>query len=152
MRPHDARYNALPLQGHPQLDARINYVATRSPISDPFARYNNALANGRQDMADRHHVYFKHFNDIKEGNPQLILERSEAVELPPMLVMQGGLDDNVLPALQVKFGESYRAASGECEVAIFEGCDHLWVLEPGPDTDRAHETVKAFIANQLRRA
>jgi acetyl esterase len=152
MRPHDARYNAVPLQEHPQVDARINYVATRSPISDPLARYNNALANGRQDMADRHHVYFKPFEDIEEGNPQLILDRNEAVELPPMLLMQGGLDDNVLPALQIKFGESYRAAGGECEVAVFEGCGHLWVLEPGPDTERAHEMVKAFIARQLHRA
>ena len=64
-------------------DARINYVATRSPISDPLARYNNALAKGRQDMADRHHVYFNPFSDIEEGNPQMILEREEPVELPP---------------------------------------------------------------------
>ena len=100
-------------------------------------------------MADRHHVYFNPFSDIEEGNPQMILERGEPVELPPMLVMQGGLDDNVLPAFQIKFGETYRAAGGECEVEVFEGCGHLWVLEPGPDTDRAHEMVKAFIARQL---
>jgi acetyl esterase/lipase len=56
MRPQDPRYNALPLEGHPEIDARIQYVATRSPISDPLARYNNALAKGRQDLADRHHV------------------------------------------------------------------------------------------------
>jgi acetyl esterase/lipase len=149
MRPEDPRYNELPLEGHPEIDARIHYVATRSPISDPLARYNNALAKERQEMADRHHVYFNPFSDIEEGNPQLILERGEPVELPPMLVMQGGLDDNVLPAFQVKFGETYRAAGGECEVAVFEGCGHLWVLEPGPDTDRAHEMVKAFIARQL---
>jgi len=149
MRPNDPRYNALPLEGCPEIDARINYVATRSPISDPLARYNNALANGRQEMADRHHVYFNPFSDIEEGNPQLILERGEPVDLPPMLVMQGGLDDNVLPAFQVKFGETYRAAGGECRVEVFEGCGHLWVLEPGPETDRAHDMVKAFIAHQL---
>jgi acetyl esterase len=150
MRPNDPRYNALPLEGHPQVDAQINYLALRSPISDPLARYNNALAKDRQEMADRHHVYFNPFEDIKEGNPQLILERKESVELPPMLLMQGGLDDNVLPAIQLKFGESYRAAGGECEVQVFEGCDHLWVLEPGPDTERAHEMLKSFIARHLR--
>ncbi len=149
MRPQDPRYNALPLEGHPQIDARIHYVAARSPISDPLARYNNALAKERQAMVDRHHMYFNPFSDIEEGNPQMILDRKEPVELPPMLVMQGGLDDNVLPAFQEKFGETYRAAGGECEVAVFEGCDHMWVLEPGPDTDRAHEMLKAFIARQL---
>ena len=152
MRPHDPRYNALPLADAADLDATVRYVATRSPISDPLARYKNAVAKGRQEMADRHHVYFNPFSDIEEGNPQLILERGEPVELPPLLIMQGGLDDNVLPAFQEKFGAAYRAAGGDCEVAIFEGCGHLWVLEPGPDTDRAHEMVKAFIARQLNAA
>jgi acetyl esterase/lipase len=149
MRPQDPRYNALPLEGHPEIDARINYVATRSPISDPLARYNNAVAKERQQMVDRHHVYFDPFSNIEEANPQMILDRKEPVKLPPMLVTQGGLDDNVLPAIQQKFVESYRAAGGECELEIFEGCSHLWVLEPGPQTDRAHETLKAFIARQL---
>ena len=149
MRPQDPRYNALPLEGHPEIDARINYVATRSPISDPLARYNNAVAKERKQMVDRHHVYFDPFSNIEEANPQMILDRKEPVELPPMLVTQGGLDDNVLPAIQQKFVESYRAAGGECELEIFEGCSHLWVLEPGPQTDRAHETLKAFIARQL---
>jgi acetyl esterase/lipase len=151
MRPDDPRYNALPLEGHPQIDARINYVATRSPISDPLARYKNAQAKGRQEMVERHHVYFNPFEDIEEGNPQLILERGEPVELPPLLSMQGGLDDNVLPAFQEKFGEAYRAAGGECEVSVFEGCGHLWVLDPGPETERAHEMVKKFIARQLKK-
>jgi acetyl esterase/lipase len=149
MRPQDPRYNALPLEGHPEIDARINYVATRSPISDPLARYNNAVAKERKQMVDRHHVYFDPFSNIEEANPQMILDRKEPVKLPPMLVMQGGLDDNVLPAIQQKFVESYRAAGGECELEIFEGCSHLWVLEPGPQTDRAHEMLKAFIARQL---
>lgn len=151
MRPHDARYGALTLEGHDEVDARVRYVATRSPISDPLARYNNAVARGRQEMVERHHVYFDPFDDIEEGNPQLILERGEPVELPPMLVMQGGLDDNVLPAIQQTFAESYRAAGGECELAVFEGCGHTWILEPGPETERAHDMVKAFIARQLHR-
>ncbi|MCH9034521.1 MAG: M81 family metallopeptidase [Planctomycetes bacterium] len=87
MRPKDSRYNALPLEGHPEIDASMNYVATRSPISDPLARYNNAVAKGRQQMVDRHHVYFDPFSNIEEANPQMILDRKEPVELPPMLVM-----------------------------------------------------------------
>jgi len=59
------------------------------------------------------------------------------------------LDDNVLLAFQVRLGKTYRAADGECEVAVFKSCGHLWVLEPGPETERAHQMVKAFIARQL---
>src|SRR5262245_61729714 len=42
MRPGDARYNAIPLPEAPKLDARVAYVAMRSPISDPYARFQNA--------------------------------------------------------------------------------------------------------------
>ena len=59
------------------------------------------------------------------------------------------LDDNVLPAIQEKFVASYRAAGGEAKLEIFEGCEHEWVAKPGPQTDRAHEMVKAFIAKNL---
>jgi acetyl esterase len=150
MRPDDPRYNALPLDGHPEIDARVRYVATRSPISDPLARYKNAVAKGREQMVASHHVFFDPFETIEEANPQMILDRKEPIELPPLLIMQGGLDDNVLPAFQARFSEAYRAAGGACEVTVFEGCSHLWVLDPGPDTDRAHDLLKAFIARQLR--
>jgi alpha-beta hydrolase superfamily lysophospholipase len=74
-----------------------------------------------------------------EGNPQLILERREAISLVPMLIMQGALDDNVLPAIQEKFAAAYRAAGGACELTVFEGSEHEWVAQPGPQTDRARE-------------
>jgi acetyl esterase/lipase len=65
--------------------------------------------------------------------------------------MQGALDDNVLRSLQEKFAASHRAAGGECQLEIFEGCEHLWVDKLGPMTDKAHEMVKAFIARSLSR-
>ena len=54
------------------------------------------------------------------------------------------------PAMQEKFVEAYRAAGGPCDYCLFENATHEWVAEPGPQTDRARETVKAFIARQLR--
>jgi hypothetical protein len=33
---------------------------------------------------------------------------------------------------------------------VFEGCEHEWVANEGPQTDRAREMVKAFIARQLK--
>jgi acetyl esterase/lipase len=150
MRPRDERYNAIKLEGHPEIDASVRYVATRSPISDPYARFQNAEARGRAEMVRRSRTYFNPWESIYEANPQLILERKEKVELPPLLIMQGGLDDNVLPAFQQKFVQAYRAAGGDCELEVFEGCGHIWVADPGPQTDRAHEMVKTFIARNLR--
>jgi acetyl esterase/lipase len=150
MRPRDTRYNAIPLRDAPNVDATVAYVATRSPISDPFARFKNAERLKRDDMMQNHVVYFKPWETIHESNPQEILERKEKVTLVPLLIMQGALDDNVLPSIQEKFAKTYRAAGGACDYQQFEGSEHQWVAQPGPQTDRARAMVKAFIARQLK--
>ena len=150
MRPRDARYNAIRLPEAPNLDATVAYVATRSPISDPYACYQQAEKMKRERMIKNNTTYFVPWETIYEGNPQQILERREAVTLTPLLIMQGALDDNVLPAVQEKFAATYRAAGGDCQLHVFEGCEHEWIAKPGPQTDRAHEMVKAFIARSLK--
>src|ERR1043166_7548182 len=150
MRPRDPRYNVHPLPEAPGTDATLLYVATRSPVSDPYARYLNAEKRQRTEMMQFSKTYFNPWENVHEGNPQEILDRREAVALPPMLIMQGELDDNVLPEVQEKFANSYRAAGGDCQYEVFTGCEHRWVAEPGPQTDRAAEMVKEFIARQLR--
>jgi acetyl esterase len=148
MRPRDPRYNALP--GPAGVDATVAYVATRSPISDPYARYQHMEKTNRPEMVKKSKMYFDPWDSIFEANPMKMLERGEKVTLPPMLVMQGELDSNVPWQISDKFGQLYRAAGGECEVEIFKGCEHMWISDPGPQTDRAHEVLKAFIARQLR--
>ena len=150
MRPRDARYNAIPLPSAPNVDATVAYVATRSPISDPYARFQQAERMKREEMIENNTIYFNPWETIYEGNPQQMLERREAVTLVPLLIMQGALDDNVLPAVQEKFVATYKAAGGVCELTVFEGSEHEWVAKPGPQTDRAREMVKAFIARQLK--
>jgi acetyl esterase/lipase len=149
MRPHDARYTAIVLPTAPHLNATVAFVATRSPVSDPYARFQQAEKMKRAGMIENSRIYFNPWESIYEGNPQRILERREPVTLVPLLIMQGALDDNVLPALQEKFAAAYRAAGGVCELTVFEDSEHEWVAKPGPQTDRAREMVKAFIARQL---
>lgn len=148
MRPRDPRYNAIAVEGS-NADATVAYVATRSPISDCQARYEHMVNTNRAEMVKKSKLYFDPWESIIEGNPALILERGEKVTLPPLLIMQGELDSNVPWQIQEKFAKAYRAAGGECELDIFEGCEHMWIQDPGPQTDRAHEILKAFIARQL---
>ena len=89
---------------------------------------------------------------IHEANPQEILERREPVTMVPLLIMQGALDYNVLPAAQEKFAATYKAAGGQVDFHVFADSVHEWVAEPGPQTDRAREMVKAFIARNLKAA
>ena len=148
MRPRDARYNAIALPGAP--DATVAYVATRSPISNTFARFKNAEQKKRENMMKNNTTFFVPWETIHEANPQEILERREQVTLVPLLIMQGALDDNVLPAAQEKFAATYKAAGGQVDFHVFPGSVHEWVAKPGPQTDRAREMVKAFIARNLK--
>ena len=130
MRPRDPYYSVHKLAEAPELDATLNYVATRSPVSNPYARFLNAEQLRREEMVQNTKLYFNPWDSIHDGNPQEILDRGEKVTLPPLLIMQGELDDNVRPAVQQKFAESYRAAGGECQYEVFSGCEHLWIHCP----------------------
>ena len=150
LRPHDPRYNAIPLEGGANVDATVAWVATRSPISNTFARFQNAEERKRENMIKNNRTFFVPWETIHESNPQEILERHEKVTLVPLLVMQGALDDNVLPAAQEKFVATYKAAGGNIEYHLFPDSEHEWVAKEGLQTNRARETVKAFIARNAR--
>ena len=150
LRPRDPRYNAILLAAAPNLDATVAWVATRSPISDTFARFQNAENRKRESMIQNNKTFFNPWETIHEANPREIIEREEKLTFVPFLIMQGALDDNVLPAAQENFVKIYKAAGGDCEYHLFENSVHEWVAEPGPQTDKAREVVKAFIARQLR--
>ena len=149
MRPRDERYAVHPLPEAPMLDASVLYVAARSPISDPWARYQQAEKMNVANRIKGTKTWFVPWESIHEANPQEMLERKEKVTLRPLLIMQGELDDNVLPAVQEKFAATYRAAGGDVRYELFAKCEHEWTGRPGPMTDRAHEMVRQFIARQL---
>ena len=150
MRPRDPRYNSIPLAAAPNLDATVAYVAMRSPISSTFSRYENAERRNNANMMKNNKVFFNPWETIHESNPQEILDRREKIGLVPFLIMQGALDDNMLPAFQEKFVSAYKAAGGACDYQLFANSVHEWVAEPGPQTDKARDTVKEFIARQLK--
>jgi len=150
MRPRDRRYGSILLAGAPHVDATVAWVAMRSPVSDTSERHENAVRRKNEAMVKNSQMFFRPWEAIHEGNPQEILDRKEPIALVPFLVMQGALDDNVLPQMQEKFARSYRAAGGACDYRLFEDSVHEWVAAPGPQTDKARNTVKEFIARQLK--
>jgi len=148
LRPNDARYNSIPLEGA-KVDTSVLYVATRSPISDTFARYEQAVRKPNENLQKASKTFFNPWETIHEGNPIEIIERKEKIGKRPLLIMQGALDDNVLPAAQERFVRTFKAAGGDVTFKVFENSVHEWVAEPGPQTTAAQEMVKGFIARQL---
>ena len=149
MKPNDAIYNALALKDFKDSNTLVRYIVTRSPISNTEARYENAVSKKREPMINNNLNFFKPWETINLANPQKILDRREFTRLPPLLIMQGEIDDNVLPKDQEHFAKSYQAAGGYCEYVVFKDSEHEWVAQESEQTTRAREVAKQFIAKQL---
>jgi acetyl esterase/lipase len=149
LRPFDPRYNVHRLDEAPENDATVPYVVVRSPISDPYARYLQAHRMGREFLINNSKTYFRPWDAIFEANPQFILESGERVSLPPMLILQGGLDDNVIPEIQHRFAASYREAGGDVQLEVFMESEHRWIIEPTAATQGAIDMIKGFVAKQV---
>jgi acetyl esterase len=150
MKPHDPRYAALALPGGQQVDASVAYIIMGWPVLDPLARYHHAKRNGRAEMLENHHRYWGDEAAMADGNPQLILERGEAVSLPPALIVQGADDDVLAPNTAERFARAYGAAGGVIEVALYPGAGHGYARDGGPNTDRTLDLMTSFIWRQLR--
>ncbi len=138
MRPHDARYAAIPLPaGSPALDATVRSVAMLWPVINPLSRYRNAIrlhasANPpawSNNMKERHDLYWGSEANMAEGNPMLALERGEKVLTPPALWVQGRPDpvhdyhdpDSAFPGTEPeRFVTNYRKAGGTIELVYIE--------------------------------
>jgi len=149
MRPNDPRYSDIPLDGGADVDASLAYVMMGWPVNDPYARYHHARGLGRQEMLENHHRYFGDEATMQEGNPQLILERGESVELPPALIFQGADDDVLAPRTAERFVEAYGKAGGIIELALFPGAGHGYSRDGGPNARRTETLIKSFVARQL---
>lgn len=147
MRPRAPGYAALDLPDGAGIDASLDFVIADAPVTDPYARYLAAVEAGRSDIVERHHLYWTSDDAAIDGNPTLILDRNESVELPPLLITQGTDDQSVPVSMTRRFVDLYRRAGGEVQFRTFDGLGHGFILQ---DPARAEsiqqaETVVAFI-------
>jgi acetyl esterase/lipase len=149
MMPNDSLYNADADKEFKTLNSLVRYIVTRSPISNTEARYENAVNRQREKMINNNLNFFKPWETISLANPQKVLDQKRFTRLPPLLIMQGEKDDNVLPKDQEYFAKSYQQAGGQCQYVVFKDSEHEWVAKESEQTTQARELVKAFIAKQL---
>jgi acetyl esterase len=131
MRPFDDRYAALELaehgSGHANTDATVPFVIACWPVADPLARYHMVKERNNQRLIDAHHAFWPDEAAMGEGSPQLLLDRGEAVQLPPALLLQGTNDDNLPPDSADRFAAAYGKRGGEIHVEKFPGEPHTFV-------------------------
>lgn len=128
MRPRERRYSAIPLPaGSPGVDASVHAVIMHWPIINPLSRYRSLLLEkGRFRYGIQ---YWQTEANAAEGNPMLMLERGEKVELPRAIWLQGRPDpihdyrdpETDFPGTEAeRFASYYRQAGGDIELVYFE--------------------------------
>ena len=131
MRPHDARYAALPSPaGAGGVDGTLACVIMISPVIDPLGRY--LYAKGlRSDCTPpegvgaqwppMHEQYWGTEEAMAEGAPARILARGEKTALPPTLTLRRAYEASHPRPDFDEFIDQYRKAGGSIDVTIFEG-------------------------------
>jgi len=149
MRPRNPRYAADAVPEAGGLDAGLKYAITCWGVLDPYARYQMAKEKGNTELIGNHDRYWLTADAMQEGNPVLILQRGERVELPPCLVVHPEKDQWMTPERAESFGAMYRAAGGRCEVAVFAGMPHGIAGWNEPSIENAVTRMKEFIAASI---
>jgi acetyl esterase/lipase len=162
MRPFDPRYGARPAPaGAPDVDATVRGVVVCSPVIDPLGRYHYAQqlkAGGSpyppvvDEVLPCHDAYWQTEDAMADGSPALALERGEAVQLPPVLYLQGA-DDVAHPRPHLdRFVAAYRKAGGRVDLELFEGEGQGFIMRKAgaPASNRAIELIVEFVHKQLR--
>jgi acetyl esterase len=148
LRPRDPRYAAL-TSPHVSEDVHLDWLLLGWPILDPPFRYRWAQDHGRDSLVRGHEAYWPDEAAMSEGSPQRILDAGEArdLALPPVLLLQGGADDNVPPEMPERFAASYCAAGGSLRLEYFPGCPHAFIgRDPdGVDSLRALDLMSGFV-------
>jgi acetyl esterase/lipase len=147
LRPRDPRYAAIP---GGQGDASLAFVVLCWPIVDPLARYRMVSGNGNVRLKAAHDAYWPDEAAMADANPQLILERGEAANLPPALVIQGTNDDNVTPDMADRFAAAYRRAGGALDLRKFDGLPHAFIARDpsAPAARTALDAIVDFVKRQ----
>jgi acetyl esterase/lipase len=150
LRPVDRRYATLPLPSAGKADATLAFVVLCWPVVDPLARYRMVRGNGNQRLVDAHQAYWPGEADMEDANPQLILERGEAGALPPALVLQGTVDDNLTPDMADRFAAAYEKAGGRIWLEKFAGEPHTFIVKDPTSvaSRRGIELIKEFVRMQ----
>ena len=158
MRPNDARYASIAVEGGGSVDASVRCVGMLWPVMNPLARYRHALRSRDEtppaewvgDIPESHDRYWVTDENMTEGNPTMALESGEAVETPPATWIQSLPDpvhnftdpESGLGLTEPeRFAHAYREAGGDIEVTYIEKADRT--------TRGAYDPLAAFFKKHL---
>lgn len=142
---------------HAPLDAALrgqsgglDFAVACWSVADPLARYRMVMAKGISNLINAHHAFWPDEAAMEKANPQLMLDRGEAQHVPPLLMLQGTVDENVEHERADMFADSYRARGGQIELHKYPGAPHMFITRD-PQSNAARDglaTIIAFVRKQ----
>jgi|GraSoiStandDraft_4_1057263.scaffolds.fasta_scaffold28092_3 acetyl esterase len=163
IKPHDARYANLPLEGGSAFDADVACVVTMWPVICPRTRFSENVerqARGDQSYAARvgggldQMKYWLSEDNMSDGSPMLAVERGDKVAMPDVLYVQA-TGDNLHPRhCMDRFCAAYRKRGGQAEALLVEGEPYDFVRSKAEcaEAKRAIKRMLEFIHECKARA
>ena len=140
----------------PEVSARVDRVVGLWPVSNPIARYQYVLARLHEDpqswtdfapdrLAAGHRAYFGDTRTMAAASIQHLLTTSAFSHLPPLLIVQPELDQNVPVFMSQTLLGGYEIAGGVAQYRQYPSVAHGFAHTEGVQTDVCINDIIAFI-------
>ncbi|MGD2133312.1 MAG: alpha/beta hydrolase [Maricaulaceae bacterium] len=156
LRPDHPDHAGTPIVGpdgeaaaHDDLDGSVDFIAALWPVSDPQYRYRYAQRAGIDQLVGYHDAYFADEAAMYDASAPRLVTSGEAAVLPPVLVVQPGMDSNIPVEMTFDLMRAYQSRDGHIEYAYYPGMPHAFGHRPGPETDDMIELMIDFAQRQF---
>lgn len=136
---------------HDDVDASVDYVVALWPVSDPQARFRYATRAGIDGILGGHQNYFggDEAAMLDASIPRIVTagEAGMGEALPPILVIQPGMDSNIPQEMTFDLLRAYQSRDGAIEYAFYPGQPHGF----GARDSEASQDMIQLVADFARR-
>ena len=141
-----------------QTSAAVACVIALWPVSDPLARYqyvNSFNASTPREhgnftperLAAGHRAYFQSQEIMHHVAIQRIVTDGEFQHLPPVLLVQPELDQNVPVFMSQTLAGAYALAGGTLSLSTYRAVGHGFATRPGPASDTCIDEMLTFLTD-----
>jgi acetyl esterase len=150
LKPADPQFAALPHD--PMLDAKVAYVVALWPVICPRRRYAEVVLGGttqahpdRPAGTTRQMAYWLTEEAMEEGSPLAALQRGDAIDQPPVLIVQTATDPFHPVAHAREFVIAYRDSAGAAELHLVDG-EPYYLVRSEPDSPSGRAALSRMAA------
>lgn len=139
------------------VDVDADLVIALWPVSNPAARYEYLHARQLESsaqlgdwdpfrLAEGHRGYFGSLAQMSAAAIQNVLTAGTFRKLPPLMIVQPALDENVPVFMSQTLQGAYRLAGGDATYRLYEGVGHGFAAAPSATTSACLTDIAAFIS------